>query len=123
MPTLTRMALTPEQERSINEDLLSQVNADNVLKAAQIYQRHADDIDYLLLKHKKDLVLQPCGDDPISADACRSFQPKIDHIVDTHRAHAEELRAAVAALERSAAAYGYTDQEIATALGREIIDR
>lgn len=117
------MALTPEQVRSINEDLLSQVTVDNVLKVAQAFQKHADDIEYVLLVHSKDLVLQPCGGDPISADACRRFQPKIDEIVATHRAHAEELRAAVAALERSAASYGYSDLEIASALGREIIDR
>ncbi|MFP5021895.1 PE domain-containing protein [Pseudonocardia phyllosphaerae] len=110
------MAITPEQQRSIDEDLLTQVNVDTVLKAAVIYQKHADDIDFAIAKANSELTLTPLGGDPISADAVLMFQPKIGAILDVHRAHAEELRAAVLALEGAARRYGYTEEQIARAL-------
>lgn len=111
------MPLTPEQHRSINEDLLSQINVDNVLKVAVVFQQHADEIEEILLRTRMDLVVGLCGDDPISAEARASFQAKVDHIRAVHEAHAEELRAAVAALRRSASTYGYTEREIVASLG------
>lgn len=114
------MALTPEQERSINEDLLSQVNAENVLAAAALFQKQADDLRARLHGASQELQVGRCGGDPVSADAQRMFQARIDQIIRVHWAHHEELTAAVAALRAAARSYGHTDADIARAFDASV---
>lgn len=114
MPYAAPMAVSPEQQRAI-DDLISQVHVDNVLQVAAAFRRHADDIEHLLYTHGADLRLGRCGGDPISAYAQEAFQAKIDQVIAVHWAHAAELRAAGDALRASAHGYGYTDADLDSA--------
>lgn len=103
--------LSPEQQRSI-ADLVAQVDVDNVLQAAAVLRRQADEMEGILTTATRDLQFNPCGGDPVSRDAQQLFQAKIDNITAVHWAHQAEVRAAADALRASARAYGYSEDEI-----------
>lgn len=105
------MPLSPEQQRSIS-DLVAQVNTDNVLQAAAVLRRQADQMEDVLTTASRDLQFKPCGGDPVSRDAQLLLQAKIDRITAVHWAHQAEVRAASDALRASALSYGYTEAEI-----------
>lgn len=103
--------LSPEQQRSI-ADLVSQVNVDNVLQVAAHLQQQADTIQDALNAASPSLVLEPCGDDPVSRDAAVLLQAKIDQIIAVHWDHYRELLAAVDALRYASRTFGFTDSDL-----------
>ena len=111
------MPLSPEQQHSVN-DLVAQVNTDNVLQVAALLRRQADEMEDVLTTASRDLQFNPCGGDPVSRDAQRLFQAKIDRIASVHWAHHAEVRAAADAMHSVARSYGYTDADLANAFVR-----
>lgn len=92
---------------------MTQIHIDNVrqVRAALAHQVHsiqralndADDLNRI----------GRCGDDPVSRDAQRMLQAKIDTIVAAHRAYVVELEEACAWLDEAARQYGLTDDDTA----------
>ncbi|MEQ3553259.1 hypothetical protein WIS52_22545 [Pseudonocardia nematodicida] len=115
------MSLSSEQQRAI-DDLVSQVDVESVLKVASLLRRQAEAIENELLTRGWDLQVGLCGKDPISEDARRAFQTKIDRIVATHWAHCVELHAAVDALRRNAEQYAFDDSQLEAAFGKVAIE-
>ena len=54
-----------------------------------------------------------CGGDPVSPEAASAFNERINGLVMSCVAYNRDLQAAAAALDDTARAYGYTDDEIA----------
>jgi hypothetical protein len=54
-----------------------------------------------------------CGSDPVSPEAASAFNERIAALVDHCRAYNQDLRASASALDATARAYGYTDDQIA----------
>ena len=54
-----------------------------------------------------------CGGDPVSPEAAGAFNERINALVMELPGYNRQLRAAAYALDATARAYGYTDDEIA----------
>jgi hypothetical protein len=94
--------------------LALQVNRETVLKARAALLAEADRLDIELGKraHAYDGV-GLCGGDPVSPEAAGAFNEKINALIVGCLAYNRDLLAAAAALDATARAYGYTDDEIA----------
>lgn len=110
------VTLSPEQHRSI-EGLVAQVNVDNVLQVGALLRKQADDLKAGLVRAGQDLVVQRCGDDPVSRDAQQLFQAKVEQILAVHWAHWREIMAACDALRSSAHGYGHTEAAVVASFG------
>ena len=92
---------------------MTQVNPDNILAVRNSIEQQAREIQVALQSVNMGGSVEPCGGDPISADATPMFRVKIDKILALHWAHHSELREAVDRLTETAKQYGYTEADIA----------
>jgi hypothetical protein len=94
--------------------LALQVNRETVLQARATLLAEAARLDVELGQrmHAYDGV-GLCGRDPVSPEAAGAFNERIDALIAGCRAYNGRLRAAAMALDATARAYGYTDEEIA----------
>ncbi|BBG04286.1 MULTISPECIES: hypothetical protein [Pseudonocardia] len=89
---------------------MTQINITNVLQARAALMEQVDSIQFALNNASLDLTAIPrCGDDPVSRDAQKIFQAKINHILDTHGAYLVELYEACARLDEAAVQYGLVE--------------
>jgi len=93
--------------------LALQVNRDTVLKARAALLAEARRLDLELDQRKLGSEVGLCGSDPVSPEAAVAFNERIDALVMSCRAYNGHLRMAATALDATARAYGYTDDEIA----------
>jgi hypothetical protein len=94
--------------------LALQVNRETVLKARAALLAEAARLDVEIGQRMHAYGgVGLCGGDPVSPEAARAFNERIDSLVDRCRAYNGELRMAALALDTTARAYGYTDDEIA----------
>ena len=93
--------------------LALQVNRDTVLKARAALLAEADRLDLELDQRKHGSEVGLCGGDPVSPEAARAFNERINASSTSCRAYNRDLRAAANALDATARAYGYTDDQIA----------
>jgi hypothetical protein len=94
--------------------LALQVNRDTVLRARAALLAEATRLDVEIAQrmHSYDGV-GICGGDPVSPEAAGAFSERIDALIASCRAYNGQLRAAASALDATARAYGYTEDEIA----------
>lgn len=92
---------------------MTQVNRDNVLAVRSAIQQQAEDLQRCLQATMLDARVDPCGGDPISAEATPLFNTKIRQILKVHWNHLDELRSAVDRLGESARRYGFTEEQVA----------
>ncbi|MEU6696690.1 hypothetical protein [Pseudonocardia sp. NPDC046786] len=96
-----------------SDSLMTQIHIGNVLQTHAALEQQAIAVQ-LALHDASDLRSIPrCGDDPISRDAQKMFQAKIDHILDTHDVYLAELREACTRLKEAAVQYGLVEDETA----------
>jgi hypothetical protein len=95
---------------------MAQVGPENVLAVHAILAAQAEAMNAALSAADWMRDIPRCGDDPVSIDAKAAFQPKIDRILQVHRAHLDEVTEAVDRLREAALQYRYTDDDIAAAL-------
>lgn len=95
-----------------SDSLMTQIHVGNVLQVHGLYASEADAIRRVLLDADWMRNIERCADDPISRDAQKLFQEKIDRIFATHYAHVMELLEAVTRLRYAAREYAFTDGEI-----------
>jgi hypothetical protein len=93
--------------------LALQVNRDTVLRARSALLAEARRLDLELDKRKLGSEVGLCGGDPVSPEAAGAFNERINELVMGCRAYNGQLRVAASALDATARAYGYTDDEIA----------
>ena len=97
-----------------SDSLMTQIDVSNVLQTHAVLREQADSIQLALNVAALNLTNIPrCGDDPVSRDAQRMFQRKIDHILATHNAHLAELNEACRRLHEAAVQYGLVEDETA----------
>ncbi|MEJ3652610.1 hypothetical protein WEH80_06470 [Actinomycetes bacterium KLBMP 9759] len=113
---MTHPAPGPFRERldAAVADVALQVNRDNVLKARAALLAEAKRLDDVLDGHLRNYSgIGLCGGDPVSADAQKAFNERIDALIEHCRTYNRDLREAAYALDDVARRYGYTDEEIA----------
>lgn len=94
--------------------LAFQVNRDTVLQARAALLAEADRLDVELGKHAHAYSgVGLCGGDPVSPEAASAFNERINALVVDCLAYNGDLHTAADALDATARAYGYTDDEIA----------
>ena len=94
--------------------LALQVNRETVLKARAALLAEAARLDVEIGQRMHAYGgVGLCGADPVSPEAARAFNERIDSLVANCRAYNGELRAVASALDANARAYGYTEDEIA----------
>jgi hypothetical protein len=93
--------------------LALQVNRDTVLKARAALLAEADRLELELNRRKLDSKVGLCGQDPVSPEAANAFNERIDVLIASCRTYNRDLHTAAQALDATARAYGYTDDEIA----------
>ena len=94
--------------------LALQVNRDTVLKARAALLGEADRLDVELNQRKHSFGgVGLCGNDPVSPEAATAFNERINSLVTSCHAYNQDLRDSASALDATARAYGYTDDEIA----------
>jgi hypothetical protein len=94
--------------------LALQVNRDTVLKARAALLAEADRLDKNLQRtHREFGGVGRCGGDPVSPEASKAFDERINALVGHCFGYNRDLRASAFALDATARAYGYTDDEIA----------
>jgi hypothetical protein len=94
--------------------LALQVNRDTVLQARAALLAEADRLDNNLHRtHRNYGGVGLCGADPVSPEASAAFGERIDALVDQCFGYNRDLRTSARALDATARAYGYTDDEIA----------
>ena len=93
--------------------LALQVNRHTVLQARAALLAEADRLDSELRDKHNDLAkVGVCGGDPVSPEAAHAFNERIDALVNSCLDYNRDLRSSAVALEATARAYGYTDDEI-----------
>ena len=94
--------------------LALQVNRETVLAARAALLAEADRLDTELgLGFGTVREVGLCGRDPVSPEAASAFNERIAALLEHCRAYNQDLRAAASALDATARAYGYTDDQIA----------
>ncbi|WP_232021351.1 MULTISPECIES: hypothetical protein [Pseudonocardia] len=96
-----------------SDDLMTQIHIGNVRQVRAALADQAHSIQQALREADDLNHIGRCGDDPISRDAQRMFQAKIDTIVAAHRAYVVELDEACDRLGEAARQYGLTDDDTA----------
>jgi hypothetical protein len=99
-----------------SDSLMVQITTGNVVQVHAILAAQAERM-YTALKDAEWLRNLPAvGRDPVSLDAKRAFQPKVNHILDIHWAHYVEVREAADRLLVAARQYGHAEDAIGRAL-------
>lgn len=93
---------------------MAQINIDNVLQVYRLFDERVAELRASLTSSAKLRDIPACADDPVSQDARRAFQPKIDAILDTHTAYLAEIVEARDRLKEAARSYGLVDDDTAT---------
>ena len=94
--------------------LALQVNRETVLKARAALLAEADRLDAQLRDKRYEFGgVGLCGGDPVSPEAARAFDERIDALAQGCFEYNRDLRSSAAALDATARAYGYSDDEIA----------
>jgi hypothetical protein len=94
--------------------LALQVNRETVLAARAALLAEADRLDKNLQRSHRDFGgVGRCGSDPVSPEAAAAFDERINALVTQCFTYNRDLRASAGALDATARAYGYTDDEIA----------
>ncbi|OLL71143.1 hypothetical protein Ae168Ps1_5646c [Pseudonocardia sp. Ae168_Ps1] len=118
-PLLPCVAMTIDAARprgTASDSLMVQITTGNVVQVHAILAAQAERM-YTALKDAEWLRNLPAvGQDPVSLDARRAFQPKVNHILDTHWAHYVEVREAADRLLVAARQYGHAEDAIDHAL-------
>jgi hypothetical protein len=98
------------------------VNRDNVLAAAKIVEAEADALQEKVRSIRKDLRVEPPGDDDVSIRMASAWN---DILVDNDDSYRNRIMEYIAGLRRlsvqlgdSARSYGYSEDEISAAFGQ-----
>ncbi|BBG04288.1 MULTISPECIES: hypothetical protein [Pseudonocardia] len=94
-----------------SDSLMTQINITNVQQVRAALATQAGSIQEALRTASGLTAIPRCGDDPISRDAQKMFQAKINHIIDTHTAHLAELLEACRRLDEAAVQYGLVEAD------------
>jgi hypothetical protein len=99
------------------------VNPGNVLAAGKIIDAQADELQDKYLPRLGGLYIDPPGHDRISDRMATAWNDLIvgndDSYANRVRQYVESLRRLVTQIEEAAKTYGYTDDQIASALGKK----
>jgi len=96
---------------------MTQITVTNVLQTHAALTKQADAMQIALVDASLNLTNIPrCGEDPVSKDAQRAFQAKIDLILRMHNAHLAELREACERLRQAAVQYGLIEDDVTDSL-------
>ncbi|GAA3022102.1 PE domain-containing protein [Actinokineospora globicatena] len=100
------------------------INHDNVLAAAKIIQTQIDTLQDRVKGALVDLVVVPPGDDDVSVQIAQEWNERLTRQDGSYRQRVMEYMASLDALVRqlqeSAKTYGYTEEEIAAAIGTTV---
>jgi hypothetical protein len=111
-----------QAQSSIPQTASITVNKDNVLQAAKIIQDVIDSQSHRITDDFGRLAITAPGGDRVSIDAANQWTEKLltddDSFANRVQQYLDGLQKLVDNLSTSARQYGYTDQEIATALGK-----
>jgi hypothetical protein len=89
-----------------------QVTPENVLQIRNVLKAEAVRLAAVMGANDYKLRVGPCGADPVSDDASRGFNAKIDRLKAQCYGYIDALDGAVKLLEQTAATYGLSEQEI-----------
>ena len=95
---------------------MAQVNSANVLAVRNELRFQAEQMQRALHRASWDCRVEPCGQDPVSLDAAKTFDAKIQRIIEAHTAHLNEITEAADRLYEAARQYGYTEESIRASL-------
>lgn len=98
-----------------SDSLMTQIHTGNVVATHALLAAQAERMYELLYQADWMRDMQRCGDDPVSFDAKKVFQPKVNHILDIHWAHFHEVREAAERLREAARQYGHADADVESA--------
>ncbi|MGH4024906.1 MAG: hypothetical protein ACRDRV_10005 [Pseudonocardiaceae bacterium] len=96
------------------------VSPDEVLAKRAALLTEADDFQTFLDRVQHRLVMQPCGEDPVSHDVARAVTHRLVEAEDSYfivcQQWVNNLYQTAEALAETARRYGFTDEDIAAAL-------
>ena len=93
---------------------MAQVDATNVLAVRNQLRFQAEEMQQALREAAHCFPVKPCGRDVVSLDAATLFDEKVQHLVEIHVAHLNEVVEAAERLHEAALQYGYTEDSIQT---------
>ncbi|MEV1291481.1 hypothetical protein [Pseudonocardia sp. NPDC049635] len=99
-----------------SDSLMTQIHIDNVLQTHAILAQQAAAIQIALTNAVALRSIPRCGEDPVSKDAQKMFQAKIDLILDSHEDYLVELREACERLRQAAVQYGLIEDDVTDSL-------
>ncbi|ANY05510.1 PE domain-containing protein [Pseudonocardia sp. HH130630-07] len=114
------MTQAHEPRGTESDSLMVQVDRDNVLGICSELRYQVEQMYTALETADRNAVQPPCGDDPVSIDAARAFDAKIEQIRDVHWAHLAEIERAIGRLREAAAEYGFTNDDIEASFKAEL---
>ena len=89
-----------------------QVNRENVLGVYQVLAYEALRLRQVMDEQGHKLEIEPCGGDPVSYDAERGFNAKLNRLRIQCNDYVDSLTNAAEQLRQAAQAYGYTEAQI-----------
>ena len=89
-----------------------QVTPENVLQIRNVLKAEANRLADVIAVNEFRLHVDLCGGDPVSRNAADGFNAKIKRLLDQCNGYVRALRTAAVALERAAANYGHSEEEI-----------
>lgn len=92
-----------------------QINRDNVLQVRAVIISEVDRLSESL-RGAKNLKAYRCGGDPVSGDAEVAFTERAQALIDHFFLYVADLQRIADVLTYSAAAYGFTDSQIADSM-------
>lgn len=92
------------------------VTRENVLEAYKLVQTEYDKLGEIVAQNAPKLEIDLCGDDPVSHDAQRVFNPRLSELRTQSTTYVDGLAEIAQKLQSSARAYGYTEDQIKASL-------
>jgi hypothetical protein len=89
-----------------------QVNRDNVLQVRNALKTESVRLGNVMAIHGQMLHVGECGPDPVSEPAAELFNDKVRALAHQCNGYAQALGDSANALEQSARAYGYSEEQI-----------
>jgi hypothetical protein len=99
-----------------------QVNRENVLGVYSVLANEARRLALVMDEQGHKLKIEPCGGDPVSYDAERGFNTKLDNLRAQCNSYVYSLANAAERLKDAAQAYGYTEAQIGESLRKIVPD-